>query len=92
MKIIYSKTGTPIADHIAEQIIMEHYKQNKDLVYSNEVVLYAVRVLAMRGIIDRNSLDFYYESEYLGKLNEQCQLSSYPFKGIDEYLDELLGI
>ena len=92
MKIIYSKSGKPIADHMAEEVILEHYQQNKDLVYCNEFVLYAVRVLALRGTIDRNDLDFYYEYENLGKLNEHCQLSSYPFIGVDEYLDELLGI
>ena len=92
MKLIYSKTGIPIADYMAEKVILEYYKQKQDLVYSNEIVLYAAKVLALRKTIDKDNLEFYYEDMSLGKLNEQGQLSNHPFCAFDNYLDELLGI
>jgi hypothetical protein len=93
VKFTYTEKGKAIPDYKAVQVVLYHYNKKKDLEFSNEIVIYAARVLMAKGSIDPNKVEFFDGDKPLGKVNSNFQFESYIKDSYyDEYLDYLFKI
>lgn len=92
-KILFklAKNGTAYPDHEIYDAILLYYNNKKNFIFSNELVLFAARAMISENIIDGNKIDFYYENQYLGKINKDLQFENpHTYSYIDHYLDIII--
>jgi hypothetical protein len=97
MIIDYTKNGYTTADHNIEQDLLTNYRLSQDsqIRTSCELVVLVARALVAEGKMDRNKVEFKYEGESLGFLNDYGQLNNQPLgfcDTFDTYLDRLLEV
>jgi len=78
MKIIYTKHGETISDFTGKDYILKKYKNNEDIKISNDIGILFARVLICQGLMKCEDVEFFYEDEYLGMLNERYEIRHYP--------------
>jgi len=88
MKLVYSKSGSPVSDCLAEEYVLTHYAENKDMVVSTENVITAARVLVNEGKISSVVIDLYFEDTLL-EIDRNGRLRRWPI-GFCDYNDRWL--